>query len=79
MTMWKQITNRPDAIVNERVIDSEKLLSMMAQLHFLKQAGEDIVLHEEVDAHYHVTAYIVERKHPARFGERPIITRFEKL
>ena len=59
----------------ERIIDSDKLLRMMAQSHLNRQAGEDFTLKTEVNEMYEVTAYIFVRK----LKDRTVVNRFEKL
>lgn len=76
MTKWKQTT----VVVGvrtypERIIDSDKLLEMMAQMHFEKQAGADVTLKAAHDEMFEVTAYIFVRK----LSDRTVINRFEKM
>lgn len=75
MTTWKQTT-----LVNgtpsysTRIIDSDKLLRMMAQCHLNRQAGEDFTLKTEVNERYEVITYIFVRK----LNDKIVINRFEK-
>ena len=41
---------------------SEDMVRLLAQLHFLKQAGEDITLDRTINERCEVTRYIVTRK-----------------
>lgn len=76
MANWKQCSVVLDGKrYPERIIDSDKLLRMMAQCHLNRQAGEDFTLKTEVNEKYEVTAYIFVRKLPGR----TVINRFEKL
>lgn len=75
MTTWKQTTTvNGEAKYEERIIDSDKLLRMMAQCHLNKQAGEDFTLKTEVNSKYEVITYIFVRK----LKDRIVINRFEK-
>lgn len=75
MANWKQITKTPSKEYEPRIIDSDKLVSLLAQCHFLKQAGEEISLQSETNDKWEVTAYILHRK---VHGGTAII-RFEKI
>lgn len=75
MAYWKQITKTPRKEYEPRIIDSDKLVGLLAQCHFLKQAGEEITLHSETNAHFETTAYILYRK----VHDGTAITRFEKI
>lgn len=61
--MWKQITTRRDGSVTEILRTDEKMLGLMAQMHFLRQAGEDITVSEECDDDWNVVAYTAIRKY----------------
>lgn len=76
MASWKQTTEVVGVkTYPERIIDSDELLDMMAQMHFEKQAGADFTLKAAHDEKYEVTAYIFVRK----FKDRTVINRFERM
>ena len=52
---------------------AEEMVEMFAQLHFLKQSGEDITLDCDVDAKYQTTRYIVTR----RLKDRVVVHTYE--
>lgn len=41
---------------------AEDMVGVFAQLHYLKQAGEDITLTQEVNDRYEATQYIMTRR-----------------
>lgn len=43
--MYKQTTITPEGQTRERIIDSQKVIELLVQLHILKQSGENIELH----------------------------------
>ena len=43
-------------------VSAEDMVANFAQLHFLKQSGEDIKLDRELNEEYEVSRYIVTRK-----------------
>ena len=47
--MYTQITTRPDGRSTSREIEDQKLIDMLVQLHFLRDAGEDISIHTNAD------------------------------
>lgn len=76
MANWKQTTEVVgEKTYPERIIDSDKLLRMMAQSHLNRQAGEYFTLKTEVNEKYEVVTYIFVRK----LSNRTVINRFEKL
>ena len=76
MANWKQTTEVVGVkTYPERVIDSDELLEMMAQMHFEKQAGADFTLKAAHDENFETTAYIFVRK----MKDRTVINRFEKI
>lgn len=76
MENWRQSTQVVGGkTYPERIIDSDKLLRMMAQMHFEKQAGADIELKAETNEKYQITAYTFVRK----MKDRTVVNRFEKL
>ena len=74
MSTWKQITIKNGEVASERIIDSDRFVSMLAQMIFLRQAGEDLTLLSETDSNYAVTAYVCTRNHK----DGTVVTRFEK-
>lgn len=75
MNTWKQITIKNGETTNERIITSDHFVQMLAQMIFLRQAGEDLTLLPEADSNYAVTAYICTRVHE---DGNLVVTRFEK-
>lgn len=72
---WLQTTIRHDGKTTSRVISDAKLVSLLAQCHFLRQSGEDVHLEREHDRMYRATAYILTRTH----GDKTTTTRFERI
>ena len=76
MANWKQKTVvEGGKEYPERIVDSDELLEMMAQMHFEKQAGADVTLKAAHDEMFEVTAYIFVRK----MKDRTVINSFEKI
>lgn len=75
MNTWKQITIKNGETTNERIITSDHFVQMLAQMIFLRQAGEDVTLLPEADSNYAVTAYICTRVHN---DGTLVVTRFVK-
>ena len=59
----------------ERIVDSDTLLGMMAQLHFERQAGIEVTVDHEVDQYYRTVAYNIIRK----CKNKTVTYRFEKV
>lgn len=74
MNNWKQITIKNGEVTNECIIDSDKFVGLLAQMHFLRQGGEDMTLLPETDSNYAITAYVCTRCHK----DVVVVTRFEK-
>ena len=72
---WQQTTTRRDGKRTTRVINEARLARHLAQVSFLRQAGEEIELHMEHDRMYHVTAYTIVRT----FKGATVTNRFEKI
>lgn len=75
MKTWKQITIKNGEVTSERTIDSDKFVKLLAQMIFLRQAGEDLTLMPETaDSDYSVTAYVCTRCHK---DGTVVVSRFE--
>ena len=76
MANWKQKTVvEGGKTYSERIIDSDKFLGIMAQLHFERQAGIEVTVGHEVDEYYRTVAYTVVRK----CKNKTVTYRFEKV
>ena len=75
MKTWKQITIKNGEVAHERIIASDHFVKLLAQMIFLRQAGEDLTLMPEADSNYAVTAYICTRVHK---DGTLVVTRFEQ-
>lgn len=76
MTKWMQYTYvNGELKYGPTVRTADRMLELFAQMHFLRQAGEDIAVHCETDEDYNVTAYLVAR--PKK--ERPVSYRFVRM
>jgi len=74
---WQQTTTRRDGRQTTRIINEARLARHLAQVSFLRQAGEEIKLSMEHDRMYHVTAYVITRPH--KDGNAVVTNRFEKI
>lgn len=70
--MWRQITHYKEEDKTREITD-ESMIRMMAQVMFLKQAGEDITLGIGcTNENYEVTTYVVTRKN----GGKVVVNEF---
>lgn len=54
---------------------ADRMVAMFAQISFLRQAGEDITLDQEVDDNYHPIRYIIHR----HLKDRDVVNVFNRV
>lgn len=57
-----------------RLRSADRMVGLLAQVSFLRQAGEDIELHQETDNDFRVVRYIIRR----HAKDREIVNTFDR-